>query len=390
MSSRVNQYDPIIKTVDWLTQRDMPVSITLSEILEPSGGMSAVIFPPTYARDRNSDHPYPISDLRNDMSPEAAADKAAVNICQLDSVGSQANRMEPCFAREPFKKLVPQFIISADGQKVNLLEVGHRIADGAVRFSGLADDTKKAIAALKESCNAQEIAKIAPTSLVFGFWDSRDSQYKSARIISSTIQATNVAPLKRSAQFTPAFDPTSVGLEADTSVTETHEEMEKHPLAQIGLRSIPAVDKHGGVRVFGPIIRHTEINLVNLRALAATNAKGIDEPQTMKLRRYILGLCLIAGRFQPNYNLRQGCLLILKKDTTAPAHLVYPSGKRDPFAWDFKAAFEFAQSTADEFEVAAGGEHAFEKSKVEAKLKEKEQEKTEKAAKKAAKKTAKS
>ena len=113
--------------------------------------------------------------------------------------------MEPCFGQEPFKKLVPQFVISANGQKVNLLEVGHRIADGAVRFSSLADDAKKAIATLKESHNAQAVAQIAPTSLVFGFWDSRDSQYKSARILSSTIHATNVAHLKRSAQFNPAL-----------------------------------------------------------------------------------------------------------------------------------------------------------------------------------------
>ena len=150
------------------------------------------------------------------------------------------------------------------------------------------------------------------------------------------------------------------------------------------------MDTHGGVRVYGKIVRRTEINLVNLRALAVPNAKGIDETETMKLRRYILGLTLVAGRCQPNYNLRQGCLLVLKKETTAAAHLIYPSGKRDPFTWDFKTAFEFAQSAANEFKVATGGEYTFERSKVDTKLKEREREKAEKAEKKARKKAAKS
>ena len=64
------------------------------------------------------------------------------------------------------------------------------------------------------------------------------------------------------------------------------------------------------------------------------------------------------------------------KDGSDPqAQLVYPSGKRDAFLWDLKAAFDFAKPAADEFKVGASGEHAFERSKVEAKLKKKEEEK---------------
>ena len=383
MTDTLTQYDTLIETVDWLTQREKPVAIALTETLEPSGGPSAIIFPPTYAR-RGGEHPYVIDVLRTDMSPEAAGDKAEVNICQLDSVGSQANRMEPCFAQEPFKNLVPQIVIIANGQKVNLLEVGHRIADGAVRFSGLADDAKQAIDALRKSSDAERIARLAPTSLVFGFWDSRDSLYRSARILSSTIHATNVAPLKRSAQFNPAFDPATIGLTGETEGEAAVAQEEKDPLSQEGLRAAPAVDTHGGVRVYGKIVRQTEINLVNLRALAVPSAEGINEADTLKLRRYILGLCLLAGGAQPNYNLRQGCLLVLKAGTQPVAEVVYPSGERRPFTWDLKAALEFTESAAQEFGVAAGGEYHFDKAKVEARLKEKEQERTEKRARKKA------
>jgi len=383
VTDTIKQYDALIETVDWLAQRDKPVAITLAEILEPSGGPSAIIFPPTYAR-RGGDHPYVIDVLRTDLSPEAAGEKAEVNICQLDSVGSQANRMEPCFAKGPFNNLVPQIVISANGEKVNLLEVGHRIADGAVRFSDLADAARQAIDALRESGNAQKIARLAPTSLVFGFWDSRDSMYRSARILSSTIRATNVVNLKRSAQFNPAFDPATIGLTGETEGEAALAQEEKDPLSQEGLRAAPAVDTHGGVRVYGRIVRQTEINLVNLRALAVPSQEGIDQAETLKLRRYVLGLCLLAGRAQPNYNLRQGCLLVLKAGTQPVAEAVYPSGERRPFTWDLKAALEFAKSAAGEFCVGPSGEHAFDKSKVEARLKEKGQEKTEKKARRKA------
>ena len=379
MTNKLTQYDTLIETADWLKQHEQPVAITLTEILEPSGGSSVIIFPPTYAR-KGGDHPYVIDVLRTDMSPEAAGDGAEANICQLDSVGSQANRMEPCFAQEPFKALVPQIVISANGQEVNLLEVGHRIADGAVRFSAsnLSDAARQAIDAMKELGDAEKLARLAPTSLVFGFWDSRDSQYRFPRVLSSTVHATNVVPLKRSAQFNPAFDPTTIGLTTDSEAEAGQAQSGKDPLSKEGLRAAPAVDTHGGVRVYGKIVRRTEINLVNLRALAASGLDGLNEAETQKLRRYILGLCLLAGRLQPNYSLRQGCLLVLKGDTQPVSEIVHPSGERKPFAWDVRDAFEFAKSAASDFGVAPGGEHLFESSKVEARLKEKGQEKAEK------------
>ena len=110
---------------------------------------------------------------------------------------------------------------------------------------------------------------------------------------------------------------------------------------------------------------------------------GIDENETLKLRRYLLGLCLVAGRSQPDYNLRQGYLLVLKSNTDPALQLVYPSGKREPFEWDLEGAFKFATSAAEQFVVTGGGEHAFEKTKVEAALKEKVDSKAKKKAGKA-------
>lgn len=386
----INQYDSYIAVTDWLQQRDQPVAITLTEILEPSGGPGTVVFPPTYAR-KGGEHPYAISVLRADLPAEAAATQGLeANICDLDSVGSQANRMEPAFAQPPLNSLVPQRIIKAGSVVVNLLQIGHRVADGAVRFSALADEVAKAIAKLANECDASSLASLAPTSLIFGFWDSRDSMLKCPRIVNSTIRATNVAVLKRSAQFNPAFDPSALTLAPEPASELSQAQDEKDPLSQQGLRSAPAVDSHGGVRVFGRISRQTEINLVALRSVAVAKAGKIDAAQTLKLRRYLLGLSLVAGRVQNAYNLRQGCLLVPVPDPAPAAQVVLPSGRRQPFTWEFAPSYEFAQAAAKEFGVwtkdAVAQEFAFQPDKVKAALQAQSDEKAAKRAAKAPKK----
>src|SRR3989442_1369911 len=100
---KTDQYDDLIKSTDWLAERDQPVAITITELLEPVSGPDSIVFPPTYAfkdeaQKKRGDHPYAISVFRSDISPEDAATKGQVaNLCDLDSVGAQGNRMEPEF-----------------------------------------------------------------------------------------------------------------------------------------------------------------------------------------------------------------------------------------------------------------------------------------------------
>jgi CRISPR-associated protein Csb1 len=280
------------------------------------------------------------------------------NNCLIDSVGSQANRIESVFKQSPLSELVPQVTVKLkDGVSVNLLDVGHRIADGAVRFSGLRGEVTTAIEGLRDSANAEPLAKLSPTSLVLGFWDSRPNttMYKFGRMLSSTIRATNVAIVKRSAQFNPAFDPTLLGLADELSQDEPDVQDKsgkaadgKDPLSKLGLRAAPAVNTHGGVRVFGKIMRRSQISLVRLRALAVTKEGKIDESETLKLRRYVLGLALVAARIQTNYELREGCLL---RSVQSEFHLIYTDSENKPFQWDRRDAFTYAQQAAKEFGV---------------------------------------
>lgn len=384
----IEVYDEYIKSVDWLKETGFPVAIILTEVLEPSEGKDAIIFPPTFAMPKKNPPPYPyqIDVLRTDIPPQTAKPGEEVNICLVDSVGAQANRMEPYFKQAPLSSLVPQIEVELKTKvndkdetvRVNLLDIGHRIADGAVRFSGLRDEVTNAIKAMMKGANAKPLAKLAPTSLVFGFWDSRPdtTMFKYGRLLSSTIRATNVAVVKRSAQFNPAFDPSLIGLADEES--EDAEQMQgsdedsgkaadgKDPLSKLGLRAAPSVNTHGGVRVYGQIVRRTQINLVNLRALAVTkkiengNNLVVDEPETLKLRRYILSLALVAARCQANYALREGCLLVRNGDVQA--HAIYTDRKPKPesFDWNLERVFNYAEKAADDFVVGDGktGENA--------------------------------
>jgi CRISPR-associated protein Csb1 len=98
----------------------------------------------------------------------------------------------------PLSDLVPQITVVAKDQKTNLLDIGHRIADAAVRFSELESEARDAIIKLEKKGNALDLARLAPTSLVFGFWDSRETQFKFGRVLASVIRATNVSIVSRS------------------------------------------------------------------------------------------------------------------------------------------------------------------------------------------------
>src|SRR5207249_2928910 len=120
------------------------------------------------------------------------------NTCEIDSPQSQSNRIEPKFKEIDGGKLVPQVEIRVGKERVNLLDVGHRAGDAVVRMSSLAAEIHEAFAAAK-SRDFFKLATFAPTSLVFGVWDSRSSQVKQQRVFKAHIRATNVREVSRSA-----------------------------------------------------------------------------------------------------------------------------------------------------------------------------------------------
>ena len=223
---------------------------------------------------------------------------------------------------------------------MNLLDAGHRAADALVRSTELAPDLAKAFAECAAG-NAKPLAKIAPTSLVFGAWDSRGSQAKVPRLIDSTIRASGVRKLSRAAQYFSALENDEVG-----DLLETDTQKQRKLLSKAGFLDAPSGRTHGGVIVDGDILRTTIVNLTGLRALGAASSE-----ERTALRRYILGLTLIAAFAPDDFFLRQGCLLVSAAEKPIEAKVVYRDGRRGDFSIALEEIQSFAKTAAEAFGV---------------------------------------
>lgn len=295
--------------------------------LEPVEGKDAVVFPPTYPVGRDTPG-YNIDRFEDGSS-----------VCQIDSVGSQANRMEPIFKRKEYQDLVPHVIIKAGDREINLLDAGHRAADAIARFSTLGPELHEAFRSCLDHGNAEPLARIAPTSIVFGSWDSRATQAKLPRIVRSVVRAYNIRELHRSAQYSTIAGEILEGAEAEVTT--------RGAKAELGLAHVPAVGTHGGVQVLGEIRRDASLNLTALRALAGS--PGDDN--TLKLRRYVLGLALVSFTAPPDPFLREGCQLVPAHDRAPKWKLVRYNGTREDLEVTHNDAIRFATAAADEFGV---------------------------------------
>jgi len=349
--------DAISVTADlinsWADDPKGPVALTCKQKLIPVEGEGGVIFPPTYA-----DIGYNIDTLSD-----------GTKVATIDSVGSQANRMEPIFKapkagdpENPLSKLVPQIDITYGNEKtVSILEAGHRLGDAVIRSSDLKDDAQKAFKLFLDANDASALAKLAPTSLVFGVWDSRDTQAKLPRLVQSVIRAWDVDELRRSAQYNPALDYAALEVFTEEDKQKAEGKVES-PLAQRGFVHVPATGAHGGVVVRGPIERTVTVNFIALRKLNGDNAQN--------LRRYILGLALVSAAEPLDSFLRQGCLLVPDEKTSAEWITVARDGRRTHIALSAADVLDYAKAVASRFGVGPGRGVAFKKEWAQADLKE--------------------
>jgi len=316
----------------WADDEKVPVALHLKQKLLPVEGEGGIIFPPTYAN------------IGYNIDTLSDGSKVAI----IDSVGSQANRMEPIFKSETYSSLVPQIDIQygdKEEEKISLLEVGHRLGDALIRSSKLKDEARKAIERFCNVQDASEIAKLAPTSLIFGMWDSRDTQAKLPRIIQSVIRAWDVEELHRSATYTPPIDYSA--LEVFSEEDKAKQEGDpKSPLAKRGFVHVPSGKALGGVIARGPIHRDVTVNLVALRRLNGGNCNSQD------LRRYILGLSLVAATAPSEPFLRQGCLLVPDAEAVPQWKMVERDGTRRGVGLTETLAKEYAEEAAKTFGVA--------------------------------------
>lgn len=311
------------ETLDqWANDATGPVALHLKQKLVPVEGDGGVIFPPTYA-----DIGYNIDTLSD-----------GTKVATIDSVGSQANRIEPIFKDPPYNALVPQIGIEIQGKdketgeayvtKRSILDLAHRGADATVyACPTLLEDVLYAFRRLKYDGNAAPLIRLFPTSLLFGVWDSRGgSSEKRPRLVRSIIRAWDVQELHSAAQFN------SISKLLDHKTREALKAESKKKgnkdLSDVGLDDAPAVfrkvstsaERHmpqfsngspnperrvlGGIVARRAIERDITVNLVALRRLASP-----DEEETRAIRCYLLSLALLAATADFELYLREGCHL---------------------------------------------------------------------------------
>ncbi len=301
---------------EWATDPTGPVALHMRQRLlsvEGEDGEDQIIYPPTFA------------DVGYNVDTLADGTKVAL----IDSVGSQANRLEPAFKSDSGHVLagfVPQIDIvlrqepcgecdpcknaskpKADKcknpwkEKRSLFDLAHRAADAVVQSSPtLLPAIQSAFAELRKTGNAMPLASIAPTSLVFGCWDSRGgSGEKRPRLVRSIIRAWDVDELTVHSQFNSIWK--ALNEEQREGLKKALPKGKK--LSEKGFNDAPAKGL-GGVVVRGSVERNATINLVALRGLV-----GGSDDETTALRKYLLALSLLTATSDIDMFLREGCNL---------------------------------------------------------------------------------
>ena len=183
---------------------------------EPAGGVGDKVFPPTYEGGKYA-------------TEDRLVDGELVPCVLLDSVQSQANRMELALLGAWESKRIPLPVITIDFKEAKLpkslritsLEAPHRIADALLRDSLLEGKVfRKSVHGKKldhvSLQHATALFELCPTALVFGMWDSTGPRgglgSKFPRAMVSEIVGLHFQPgRKTSSRLDPAQIQTSAG-----------------------------------------------------------------------------------------------------------------------------------------------------------------------------------
>lgn len=299
--------------------------------LQPAAGPGTKVFPPTYMG--------AVYALEQRRIP--GRDRAALCVV-LDSVQSQANRMEDALQQGIDEGKLKLPLIEVDFSDANLVErigkitslqVPHRIADAILRDSDY-QGTKFRLSEIGKTidsagaANATPIYKLCPTALVFGMWDSTGPKgglgMKIERAVVSEIVGVGVPAQEldgsgkldvknRGVRRDPLEASKSVlvkGTSADWKVVEGKEAKGAMRPSEINHGSIPFEGENSGVT-----IEYAEqtivLSLIALRRLRFP-LNGQASPEVDSASRTVLAalaLCAATLAAEKGLDLRSRCLL---------------------------------------------------------------------------------
>ena len=348
------------------TAATLPAVIRITETLEPAGGRDFPVFPPSYAGENTGDPArYDLNGvdwghrettLSNGTKRVTPYIKSARH-CTMDSPQSHANLTEIAFSKdEMLRKLVPtvaatyprheKFVGPTKIETVDVLTLPHRVADFRVRASHQAQRADDAIKALAKG-NALPLLQLMPTSVIFGFWDSRAEgyQHKHARILLTRIDAFNVVPCEKHALYNGPYskDECAIVVVRDDAIADELSDSGKKQ-SDRAKQWDKAMAERGFSNALGSGLggvfaeRVERLALVSLTDIASIFCQAPAEPtetteaenqesiaeQSKRLtdaaRRYLLALALLAENYPRStgsYRLRSGCELLPSKKEIA-------------------------------------------------------------------------
>lgn len=339
------------------------VGIRCRVALEPLGGPGDKVFPPTYATAENAETKYAMEER---FVPSLDGGKA-VRAVVLDSVASQANRLELALLNAIRDGQVSVPVTSVDFRDVPDLggldrisdyEAPHRIFDALLRDSYDGDHlfrngpAGRAITRARPR-DAAGLYYHSPHTLVWGGWDStgplggRGAKYE--RAITSEVVAIDVTPGKRTAS---RIDPAGIELRAgqlyqtrdgtwtldkDQAVKDgkgnprlygasddgkATREAGRPSQANLG-NVTPSVDGKAGGITAREIIGTTVLSFIQLRRLrfpTDTDAQVLSDDRRAGAERAArtalaaLGLTAAALAYEEGFDLRSRCVLVATRD----------------------------------------------------------------------------
>ncbi len=189
-------------------------AIRFSAQLQPAGGRGDKVFPPTYAGGQYA------------LESRVDQDGVVKDVVLLDSVQSQANRMEQALlaAHRAGRITLPMVVVSFSRTDqleelgdITVLDAPHRLADAILRdtmLNGVLFPATPEGQVLRRSMprNATDLFKLCPTGLLFGIWESTGAAgglgVKFQRAIVSEIIGVGAVVGRRTAS---RIDPLQIG-----------------------------------------------------------------------------------------------------------------------------------------------------------------------------------
>jgi CRISPR-associated protein Csb1 len=267
---------------------------------------------PSYAGDREGEQKFVTWKDTNGMN------------AMLDSVQSQANRMEPIF--KTYDDLVPATVVKyPNGSEKSLLDISHRCADPLIRYHF--DDELREL----KAGNAVRLAKRNPTALLFGL-DARTLWVKQQRLITSMIEVRNAYRLPHGSSLNPDVDEETKRMLVEQTGMKASE---------IGVDQVPTFSELSGVL-------DTTSATITRRVAFPISLLDIYQPI---LRDYLKGLGLVAMLHPLPLNLRSGTELVRKSRVLEAYDDNTLSSKHVPLDSAFEDALQYARAAAKTFGI---------------------------------------